>query len=65
MKEKDKNIHIEVSNISSKQWANLLIELNLIAKSWKSYGPIMKNKAHNIEKIIKWGRKRHDESKED
>ena len=65
MKEKDKNIHIEVSNISSKQWANLLIELNLIAKSWKSYGPIMKIKAHNIEKIIKWGTKRHDESKED
>ena len=34
-----KEINIKVSNISSKQWPLLLVELNLVAKSWKKYGP--------------------------
>ena len=42
---KDRNINIEVSNISGKQWTNLLIELNLVAEAWKAYGPKMKIKA--------------------
>jgi hypothetical protein len=59
-----KEINIKVSNISSKQWPLLLVELNLVAQNWKRYGPIMSIKAKNFDKIIKWGRRRHDE-KED
>ena len=55
-----KEINIKVKNISSKQWPLLLIELNLIAKTWRRYGPIIDIKAKNFNQIIKWGRKKHD-----
>ena len=57
-----KEINIKVKNISQRQWPLLLVELNLIAKSWKRYGPVMDIKAKNFSKIIKCGRKRHGES---
>ena len=56
-----KEINIKVKNISSKQWPLLLVELNLVARSWKKYGPIMNIKARNFDKIIKWGKKKHGE----
>ena len=60
-----KEINIKVSNISKKQWPLLLVELNLVAKAWKKYGPIMNIKAKNFDKIIKWGRKKHGDTSED
>ena len=60
-----KEINIKVSNISSKQWPLLLIELNLVAKSWRKYGPDMRIKAKNFDKIIKQGRKKHGDTTED
>ena len=59
-----KEINIKIKNISPRQWPLLLVELNLIAKSWKRYGPIMDIKAKNFNKIIKWGKKRHGESED-
>ena len=56
-----KEINIKVSNISKKQWPLLLVELNLVAKAWKKYGPIMNIKAKNFDKIIKCGKKKHGE----
>jgi len=56
-----KEVHITVSNISQKQWANLLLELNLVKSSWKRFGPDLNIKAKNFDKIIKWGTKIHGE----
>tara|TARA_R100000687_G_C6291822_1_gene91801 strand:+ start:186 stop:368 length:183 start_codon:yes stop_codon:yes gene_type:complete len=56
-----KEINIKVKGISQRQWPLLLIELNLVAKSWRRYGPIMDIKAKNFSKIIKWGKKKHGE----
>ena len=56
-----KEINIKVENISQKQWPLLLVELNLVAKEWKKYGPKIYTKAKNFDKIIKWGRKKHGE----
>ena len=56
-----KEVHIEVSSISQKQWVNLLIELNLVKSSWRKFGPVINIKAKNFDRIIKWGRKRHGE----
>ena len=50
-----KEVHIKVSNISPKQWADLLLELNLVKSSWKRFGPQINIKAKNFDKIIKWG----------
>ena len=60
-----KEINIKVSNISQKQWPLLLVELNLVAQAWKKYGPNMKIKAKNFDKIIKWGKKKHGDTTED
>ena len=60
-----KEINIKVSNISQKQWPLLLVELNLVAQAWKKYGPNMKIKAKNFDKIIKWGQKKHGDTSED
>ena len=60
-----KEINIKVSNISSKQWPLLLVELNLVAQNWKKYWPIMNIKAKNFDRIIKWGRKKHGDTTED
>ena len=60
-----KDIKIKVSNISQKQWPLLLVELNLVAQNWKKYGPDIKIKAKNFNRIIKWGRRKHGESEED
>ena len=60
-----KEVHIKVSNISQKQWANLLIELNLVKTAWKRFGPEISIKAKNFDKIIRWGRKIHGEDASD
>jgi len=60
-----KEINIKVSNISSKQWPLLLVELNLMAQNWKKYGPQMKIKAKNFDRIIKWGKRKHGDTTED
>ena len=60
-----KEINIKVSNISQKQWSLLLVELNLVSKNWRSYGPIIDIKAKNFDKIIKWGQKKHGDTSED
>ena len=48
-----KEITIKIKNISQRQWPLLLVELNLVARSWKRYGPIIDIKAKNFDKIIK------------
>jgi len=60
-----KEVHIKVSNISQKQWANLLIELNLVKTAWKRFGPEISIKAKNFDKSIRWGRKIHGEDVSD
>ena len=58
---KEREINITVGNITPKQWTNLLIELNLVSEAWKPYGPKIKLKAKNFDRIIKWGRKTNDD----
>jgi len=56
-----KEVHIKVSNISPKQWVNLLLELNLVSVAWRRFGPDISIKAKNFDRIVKWGRKAHGE----
>tara|TARA_R100001440_G_scaffold1187_1_gene3942 strand:- start:163 stop:387 length:225 start_codon:yes stop_codon:yes gene_type:complete len=52
---KEKIIMIKVNGASQGQWSNLLLELNLIKKSWKSYGVDMNIKASGLKNILNWG----------
>ena len=55
-------VNIKVKNISQKQWALLLVELNLVSEHWKRYGPIIDIKTRDFDRTIKWGKKKHGES---
>jgi len=59
-----KKLTISSNNISPKQWSVLLIELNLIKESWKPFAKL-EIQTPGFEKTIKWGKRRHDEPKED
>ena len=59
---KNREIKIEVTNITPKQWANFIIELNLMKEAWKSFGPQINITTPNFDKIIRWGKKKHGES---
>ena len=60
-----KEVHLKISNIYPKQWTSLLIELNLVKSAWRRFGPDIKIKARNFDKIIKWGKKTHGEDTSD
>ena len=59
-----KKLTIISNDISTKQWSLLLIELNMIKESWRPFAKF-EIKTPGFEKIIKWGKKRHDDPKED
>tara|TARA_R100001129_G_scaffold169816_1_gene138897 strand:- start:682 stop:861 length:180 start_codon:yes stop_codon:yes gene_type:complete len=58
-----KKVTITSKNISSKQWANLILELNLIKAAWKPYARL-DIQAPGIKKIIAFGTRTND-TKED
>ena len=57
---KEKIITIKVNGVSSKQWSNLLLELNLVKKAWKPYGVDMHLSASGLRSILNWGTKIND-----
>jgi|TARA_R100000149_G_scaffold5664_1_gene1584 hypothetical protein len=56
---KEKKITITSKDISQKQWAILLLELNLIRKAWKPYAKL-ELAAPGLKKIIRFGTRRYD-----
>tara|TARA_R100001594_G_scaffold50052_1_gene83174 strand:+ start:606 stop:833 length:228 start_codon:yes stop_codon:yes gene_type:complete len=58
---KEKSINLKISNISQKQFSNLVIEINLMAQAWKAYGPLIKIKTHNLDRILTWGRRKNED----
>ena len=46
--------------MTTKQWTNLLIELNLIKEAWRPYAKI-ELQAPGLKKIIAFGRKTGDD----
>ena len=60
---KEKTLKLKAEGISSKQWTNLVIELNLISKAWKPYGVNIKLQAPGIKNIIAWGRRANESYK--
>jgi len=59
-----KKVTITSKNINSKQWSNLILELNLIKKQWKPYAEL-ELEAPGIKKIIAWGTTNYDSKAED
>ena len=56
---KEKIITIKPKGISQKQWAILLVELNIMRKAWKPYGVDMQLSAPGLKRIVDWGTKKY------
>ena len=56
-----KKATIIVKGASSKQWSDLMLELNLMKKAWHRYGVTIEVKASGIKKILAWGTKKYDQ----
>tara|TARA_R100001244_G_scaffold34556_1_gene31930 strand:+ start:241 stop:426 length:186 start_codon:yes stop_codon:yes gene_type:complete len=54
-----KKVIISSKDISSKQWTDLILELNLIRKAWQPYARLEIN-TPGISKIIAHGTKKYD-----
>ena len=57
---RERKLTITSKNITTKQWTNLLIELNLIKEAWKPYAKI-EIQAPGLKKIIAFGWKTGDD----
>ena len=57
---RERKLIISSRNITTKQWTNLLIELNLIKEAWKHYAKI-EIQAPGLKKIIAFGRNTGDD----
>ena len=55
-----KKATITAKGASTKQWADLMLELNLMKKAWRSYGVIIDIQAPQLKKIISWGTRKYD-----
>ena len=56
---KEKKLTITSSDITQKQWSNLILELNLIKKAWSSYATIQLQ-GPGVRKIIAHGTRNFD-----
>jgi|TARA_R110000744_G_scaffold118448_1_gene221228 hypothetical protein len=59
-----KKVTISSKNISSKQWTNLMLELNLMKKEWKNYATL-DIQGTGLRKILAFGTKKYDPQEHD
>ena len=57
---KEKKVIVSAKGASVKQWSDLILELNLMKKAWRSYGVTLNIQTPGIKKIISWGTKKYD-----
>jgi len=52
-----RKITLDIKGESSKQYSTLVLELNIMAKSWSKFGVHISLPGQ--ERIIKWGNRKH------
>ena len=55
-----KKATITAKGASTKQWADLMLELNLMKKAWYRYGVVIEIQTPGIKKILSWGTRKYD-----
>ena len=51
----EKKLTLKATGVTQKQWAVLVLELNILKKAWKSYGVDIDLFGHGIKSIIEKG----------
>ena len=57
---KGKKVTVFAKGASTKQWSDLMLELNLMKKSWHRYGVTINIQTPGIKKITSWGTRKYD-----
>ena len=57
---KEKKVIVSAKGASIKHWSDLILELNLMKKTWRSYGVTLDIQTPGIAKIISWGTRKYD-----
>ena len=57
---KEKKVIVSAKGASVKQWSDLILELNLMKKSWHRYGVTINIQTPGIKNIISWGKRKYD-----
>ena len=57
---KEKKVTIVAKGASTKQWSDLILELNLMKKAWHRYGVTVTIKTPEIKRILSWGTRKYD-----
>ena len=57
---KEKKVTVSAKGASVKQWSDLILELNLMKKAWRSYGVTIDIQTPGIKNIISWGTRKYD-----
>jgi len=55
-----KKVTITSKDISTKQWTNLMLELNLVKKQWSNYANL-EIQGTGLKKILAFGTKKYDD----
>ena len=61
---KEKKVTVHAKGASVKQWSDLILELNLMKKAWRSYGVTLEIKTPGIDRILSWGTRKYDAKSE-
>ena len=56
-----RKITLKTKGLSTKQYSTLVLELNVMSKSWRKFGANINIEADGAERIINWGNKSHDD----
>ena len=56
-----RKITLKTKGLSTNQYSTLVLELNVMSKSWKKFGVNINIEADGAERIINWGNKSHDD----
>ena len=56
-----RKITLKTKGLSPKQYSTLVLELNVMSKSWKKFGVKINIEAQGADRIIRWGNKSHED----
>ena len=59
-----KKVTISSDDMTGRQWSVFLVELNLIKQQWSRFATV-KIETPGFEKVIRWGKRKHNEKEEE
>ena len=59
-----RKVTISSNDMTSRQWSVFLVELNLMKENWGRFATV-KIETPGFEKVIRWGKRKHNEKEEE